>query len=87
MLLLRQRLVGKSLFFDVPQICREFFWGTFSVMKDKAVSVGEKIRNVSLLCTAVKHRLTLLQEDGVHTAIHALYTYMDRASRNRTSLQ
>jgi len=44
---------------------------TSRVMKEKAVSVGDKIRN----------------EDGVHSAIHAIYTYMDRASRDRTSLK
>jgi len=43
---------------------------TNRVMKEKAASVGEKIR----------------AEDGVHAAIHAIYTYLPRASRDRASL-
>ncbi|KAJ6559217.1 glycosyltransferase family 1 protein [Mycena vulgaris] len=37
---------------------------TSRVMKEKAAAVGEKIR----------------AEDGVHTAIHTIYTYLERAS-------
>ncbi|KAF5314999.1 hypothetical protein D9619_007125 [Psilocybe cf. subviscida] len=40
------------------------------VMKAKAASVGEQIR----------------QENGVHTSIHAIYTYLHRAGQDRTSL-
>lgn len=39
-------------------------------MKEKAAAVGEKIR----------------AEDGVRTAIRAIYTYLPRASRDRTLL-
>ncbi|KAG6918321.1 hypothetical protein DXG01_015179 [Tephrocybe rancida] len=39
-------------------------------MKEKAASVGERIRS----------------EDGVHTAIHTIYTYLPRAAQDRTSL-
>ncbi|KAF8073827.1 glycosyltransferase family 1 protein, partial [Lyophyllum atratum] len=38
-------------------------------MKEKAAAVGEMIRS----------------EDGVHTAIHTIYTYLPRAARNRIS--
>lgn len=43
---------------------------TSRIMKEKAALVGDKIR----------------QEDGVHTAIHAIFTYLPRAGRDRTSL-
>jgi len=43
---------------------------TSRIMKEKAASVGERIR----------------AENGVHTAIYAIYTYMDRAGQDRTSL-
>lgn len=43
---------------------------TSRIMKEKAASVGEKIR----------------AEDGVHNAIYAIYTYLPRASRDRASL-
>ncbi|KAF8964439.1 glycosyltransferase family 1 protein [Flammula alnicola] len=39
-------------------------------MKAKAAAVGEQIRS----------------EDGVHTTIHAIYTYLHRASQDRASL-
>ncbi|KAF9468587.1 glycosyltransferase family 1 protein [Collybia nuda] len=43
---------------------------TSTTMKEKAGQVGEKIRS----------------EDGVHTAIHTIYTYLPRASLKRASL-
>jgi len=43
---------------------------TNRLMKEKAANVGEKIR----------------AEDGVHAAIHAIYTYLPRASQDRASL-
>ncbi|KAF5382484.1 hypothetical protein D9615_002991 [Tricholomella constricta] len=43
---------------------------TSPAMKAKAAAVGERIR----------------AEDGVHTAIHTIYTYLPRAARNRTAL-
>ena len=39
-------------------------------MMEKAALVGDKIR----------------QEDGVHSAIHAIITYLPRAGRDRSSL-
>lgn len=43
---------------------------TNKVMREKAAALGEKIE----------------AENGVHTAIHSIYTYLDRASRDRASL-
>ncbi|RDB18077.1 Sterol 3-beta-glucosyltransferase [Hypsizygus marmoreus] len=43
---------------------------TSVAMREKAAAVGAEIRG----------------EDGVHTAIHTIYTYLPRASRDRTSL-
>lgn len=43
---------------------------TSITMKEKAAAVGERIRS----------------EDGVRTAIHTIYTYLPRASLDRTSL-
>jgi len=43
---------------------------TDRIMKEKAASVGERIR----------------AEDGVHTAIGQIYTYLPRAGRDRKSL-
>ncbi|KAG6903130.1 hypothetical protein C0995_004677 [Termitomyces sp. Mi166 len=62
---------------------------TDSVMKEKAAAVGEKIRSVSLsllLATFERGVNSCLQEDGVRTAIHTIYTYLPRAARDRTSL-
>ncbi|KAF8809557.1 glycosyltransferase family 1 protein [Phlegmacium glaucopus] len=43
---------------------------TDGVMKEKATALGERIR----------------AENGVHTAIHSIYTYLDRASQDRAFL-
>ncbi|KAA1469801.1 UDP-Glycosyltransferase/glycogen phosphorylase [Dentipellis sp. KUC8613] len=43
---------------------------TDRIMKEKAASVGERIR----------------REDGVQTAIQAIYTYLPRAGRDRTTI-
>jgi sterol 3beta-glucosyltransferase len=43
---------------------------TSRIMKEKAASIGERIRS----------------EDGVHMAIHTIDTYLSRASKDRASL-
>ena len=56
-------------------------------MKEKAIALAERIGSVSfILVYHIQMSLSFLQENGVHTAIHSIYTYLDRASQDRASL-
>ena len=64
------------------------------IMKEKAASVGERIRSVSnpiLYFFSPVDPLTGVidpgsQENGVRTAIEQIYTYLPRAGRDRRTL-
>jgi sterol 3beta-glucosyltransferase len=61
-----------------------------SVMKEKAAALGERISSVRfsyiLFRVLVSDLFSKKKENGVHTAIHSIYTYLDRASQDRASL-
>jgi hypothetical protein len=65
----------------------------YSIMKEKAASVGERIRAVRYIVLHTLRRNFVLtgsviepQENGVRTAIAQIYTYLPRAGRDRRSL-
>ena len=60
-------------------------------MKEKAAALGERISNVSFyffdsFWFLFKFIFCFMKENGVHTAIHSIYTYLDRASQDRAYL-
>ena len=58
------------------------------LMKEKAASIGRRIREVRIRLGHLSWQVNLivLQENGVHTAIFTIYTYLHRASQDRAML-